>query len=196
MFQLILWSLVVLAIVGGIVFLVLRTKSRSKPELTIREAIVAARKALKNQQEWPKLFRFNQDEQDFELIAYDAIRKEDLNHPGLYRLVWPHLDLRYTIQAMSEEVRLELKSQEKHVSLLYLQGVLESLSLGHEVFDREQFDMRHAGNFADQLRKVLRQQLCSGYGTHERKKLVEEGSAIQVNQAGEIKLSEIPARKG
>lgn len=193
MLSLVLWSLVVLALVAGIAFLILRTKKRSKPQLSIRNAIVVAKKALKNHKEWPKLYQLNQELHQFELIAYNSLKADQLDQPAIYRLRWPQLDLRYTVKPMSEELRLEVKEQEKHVTLLYLDGSLGSMALGTDIYDPEHFEMRHAGNLADQLRNILRERLCGGYGSHEAKKL-DDPTEIAVNQAGDIKLSELPSR--
>lgn len=197
MLQLVLWSIVVLAIVGVIVFLVLRTRSRIKPQIPIRQAIDAAKAALKDKEHWPKLYFVSKEKLEPELIAYNALKKDDLNKPGTYRMQWPHLDLQYTVQQHTEDVKLHLNGQDKNVTLLYVDGELASMALGDEVFRREDFEMRHAVNQADLFRKHLRKQLCSGYGTHAHKKLAHDkpSSQYEVNAAGEIKLAELPAPK-
>ena len=191
MFGLVLWSVVVLILAGGIVYVLIKAKSRVKPQIPILEAIAAAKTALKNKQDWPKLYYYHPETHAEELIAYDALTKEHLDRQGLYRMRWPHLDLKYTIKLQCEDVRLKLEGQEKAVTLLYIDGELGSMTLGTDTFGREDFEMRHAGNLADQLRKVLRKQLCGGYGgTHERKKIRETdtSSEFELNDAGEIKV--------
>ncbi|HQR06304.1 MAG TPA: hypothetical protein PLN21_05755 [Gemmatales bacterium] len=190
MLGLIFWSMVALGAAGGIVYLILRTKWRAKPQIPILKAIAAAKLALKNKEEWPKLYFFHPDTHAEELIAYDALTKEHLQRQGFYRMRWPHLDLKYTIKQQSEEVRLKLEGQDKAVTLLYLDGELGSMALGTDIFGKEDFEMRHAGNLADQLRKVLRHQLCGGYGTHKHKKKRETdtSSEFELNDAGEIKV--------
>lgn len=190
MLSLILWSIVALCAAGGIVYLLLRTKSRAKPQIPILQAIAAAKKALKNQEEWPKLYFYHADTQEEELIAYDALTEEHLQRQGLYRMRWHHLDLKYTIKQQTEEVRLKLEGQDHAVTLLYIDGELGSMALGSDIFGKEDFEMRHAGNLADQLRKVLRHQLCGGYGTHHHKKFKETdtSSEFELNDAGEIKV--------
>jgi hypothetical protein len=196
MLSLVLWSIVVLAAVVGILYLLVRTQQRSKPQIPILKAIAAGKAALKNQQEWPKLYYYHPDTHEEELIAYDALTQEHLDRQGLYRMHWPHLDLKYTIKHQSEEVRLQLEGQEKAVTLLYLDGELGSMALGTDIYGKEDFEMRHAGTLGDQLRKILRKQLCGGYGTHERKKLGDPDSApaYEVNEAGEIKVKGLPIK--
>ena len=198
MLPLVFWSLLVLVIVGGIAFLVFRTQSRIKPQIPIRQAIEAARAALKNKQEWPKLYFCSPEKMQDELIAYNALKADSLNQPGVFRMRWPHLDLHYSVKAQSEEVRLHLDGQEKEVTLLYLNGELASMSLGDDRFRLEDFEMRHAVSLASSFRLYLRKQLCGGYGTHERKKIVDNSqhADYQVNASGEIKLSELPGKKG
>ncbi len=190
MLSLILWSIVAVGAAGGIVYLVLRTQRRAKPQIPILKAIAAAKKALKNQDEWPKLYFYHPETDEEELIAYDALTEEHLRRQGLYRMRWPHLDLKYTIKQQSEEVRLKMDGQDNAVTLLYLDGELGSMAFGSDIFGKEDFEMRHAGNLADQLRKVLRHQLCGGYGTHHHKKIRERdtSSEFELNDAGEIKV--------
>jgi len=194
MVSLSLWSLVIVGAVAGIVFLLIRTQQRAKPQIPILQAIAAAKKALKNKQDWPKLYYYHPDTHEEELIAYDALSQDHLDRQGFYRMRWPHLDLKYTLKLQSEEVRLHLTGQDKAVALLYLDGELGSMALGNDVFGKEDFEMRHAGNLADQLRTILRKQLCGGYGTHERKKLKDpnQAPAYELNEAGEIKVKGLP----
>lgn len=197
MLPLVLWSLVVITLVGGILFLVMRTKWKYKPQIRIRMAIEAAKDALKDKNSWPKLYFCRPEKMEPELMAYHSIKQEDLDKPGIYRMQWPHLDLQYTTKPHSEEVRLHLQEHDKHVTLLYLDGELGSMSLGDEVIRSEAFDMRHAVTLANQFRKHLRKQLCSGYGGHEKKKAAKEVEKpqYQVNATGEIKLAELPPPK-
>lgn len=197
MLSLVLWSIVVILTAGGIVYLLIRMKTRAKPQIPILKAIAAGKMALKNKQEWPKLYYYDPDTHVEELIAYDALTKDHLNRQGLYRMNWPHLDLKYTIKLQCEEVRLKLVGQDKAVTLLYLDGELGSMALGDDIFGKEDFEMRHAGSLADQFRTILRKQLCSGYGgTHERKKLKETdtSSEFELNEAGEIKVKGLPLK--
>ena len=195
MLGLVFWSLVALFAAGGIVYVLLRTKERAKPQIPILKAIAAAKSALKNKKEWPKLYYYHADTHEEELIAYDALTQDHLERQGFYRMRWPHLDLKYTIKQQSEEVRLKLEGQDKAVTLLYLDGELGSMALGSDMFGKEDFEMRHAGNLADQLRKVLRKQLCGGYGSHERIALEDPNQSpadYEVNEAGEIKVKGLP----
>ena len=196
MLSLVLWSIVVIISAGGIVYLLIKTKQRAKPQIPILKAIAAGKSALKNKMDWPKLYFYHPDTHEEELIAYDALTLDHLNRQGLYRMRWPHLDLKYTIKQQCEEVQLKLEGQNKSVTLLYLDGELGSMALGTDVFGKEDFEMRHAGNIADQFRKMLRKQLCSGYGTHERKKLKETdtSSEFELNEAGEIKIKGLPLK--
>lgn len=198
MLSLVLWSLLVLVLVGGILFLVLRTKWKYQPKIRIRQAIEAAKAAVKNKEELPKLYFCSSENMEPQLIPHHSLKQEDLNKRGSYRLQWPHLDLQYSTRQKSEEVRLHLKGQANEVMLLYVDGELASMTFGDELFRREDFDMRHNVTLADQFRKNLRKQLCGGYGTTERKKLAHDDSQkshYEVNASGEIKLAELPPRK-
>jgi hypothetical protein len=197
MLSLVLWSIVVIIAAGGIVYLLIGMKNRTKPQIPILQAIAACKTALKNKEELPKLYYYDPETHAEELIAYGTLTKDQLSRQGLYRMNWPHLDLKYTIKQQSEEVRLKLHGQDKPVTLLYLDGELGSMALGDDIFGKEDFEMRHAGNLADQFRKILRKQLCSGYGgTQERKKLKETdtSSEFELNEAGEIKVKGLPLK--
>lgn len=198
MLALVLWSLLVLAIVGGIVFLVLRTKWKYQPQIPIRQTIEAAKAALKDKENWPKLYFTSDDKMEPELTPYHSLKQENLNQRGVYRMQWPHLDLQYSTRQKNEEVRLHLKGQDKEVTMLFVDGELATMTLGDEQFRREAFEIRQAITLADQFRKNLRKQLCSGYGGNERKKKAKDDSQksnYEVNISGEIKLAELPPRE-
>lgn len=136
MFTLILWSLVIVLAIAGIVYLIIRTRQRAKPQIPILQAIAAAKTALKNKKDWPKLYYYHADTHEEELIAYDSLTQKHLERHGHYRMRWPHLDLKYTLKQQSEEVRLKLEGQDKPVTLLYLNGELGSMALGDDIFGK------------------------------------------------------------
>lgn len=194
MLNLILWSLVVVCLTGLITFLVIRTKNRAKPEITIRNAICQAKATLQDKKNKPKIYRCCKIKKTEDLIVSSEQKKLATDRPGTFRFRWPHLDLKYILKDNTEEMRIHITGHEKIATLFFIDGSLGGMSLGDERIHDEHFEMRQAGNIADQLRCLVRHQLKLEGGKSEIEKLDEPtfNPVLDVNAMGEIKLKEIP----
>jgi hypothetical protein len=195
MLNLILWSLVVVCLLGIIAFLVIRTKNRAKPELTIRNVICQAKATLLDKKNKPKIYRCCKIKKTENLIVSSEFKKSAVDRPGTFRFRWPHLDLKYILKDNTEEMRIQMTGQDKVATLFFIDGSLGGMSLGDERIHDEHFEMRQAGNIADQLRRLVRHHLKLEGGKSEIEKLDEPtfNPVLDVNALGEIKLKEIPA---
>lgn len=194
MLNLILWSLVVLCLAGVITYLVIRTKNRAKPEITIRNAICQAKSTLQDKKSKPKIYRCCKIKKTENLIVSSEQKKLATDRPGTFRFRWPQLDLKYILKDNTEEMRIHITGQEKIATLFFIDGSLGGMSLGDERIHDEHFEMRQSGNIADQLRCLVRHQLKLEGGKGEIEKLDEPSfnPVLDVNAMGEIKLKEIP----
>ncbi len=70
-------------------------------------------------------------------------------------------------------MRIHVTGNEKTATLFFIDGALGGMSLGDERIHDEHFEMRQAGNIADQLRCLVRHQLKLEGGKSEIEKLDE-----------------------
>jgi hypothetical protein len=196
MLSVILWTTVCVAMAGVIVFLIMRTRKRMQPPSSAREVMQAAREALRNKDDKPKIYRCCPVTKNEDLVASTEFDKLRSDCTGRYRFKWDHLDLKYAVTEHTEEMRLKMTNCTETLTLFYVDGSLGSMAMHGETYDAEKFEMRQSGNLAQQLRKCLKHHLKVRGGTLEMKKYQDPSFTpkLDVNEAGEIRLKEVPVK--
>ncbi|HQR42916.1 MAG TPA: hypothetical protein PLX97_09535 [Gemmatales bacterium] len=195
MFSVILWSIVVLCLAGLIAYLLLRTTTSTlEPPPSSRELMQLTRKYLKDKEDRPKIYRCCPITKNEDLVPSTEFKKMLHDVEGIYRFRWTELDLKYVVREKTEEVRLKRGNSDDKLVLFYVDGVFSSMSFNHETYAGEQFELRHSGNLANQLRKCLRHHLKMRGGSLETVKYDEPTFTpkLDVNATGEIRLKEVP----
>ncbi|HMP15695.1 MAG TPA: hypothetical protein PKD72_01620 [Gemmatales bacterium] len=196
MLSVVIWSLICLALAGTILFLVLRTRRRMQPPASSREIMQAAREALRDKKNKPKIYRCCPDSRQEDLVAFHEIDKLRSDCSGKFRLKWDHLELKYIYTEHTEEMRLQLAGSKEPLTLFYVDGSLGSMAMHGETYDAEKFEMSQSGNLAQQLRRCLKHHLKQRGGSLDIQKYSDPSFSpkLDVNEAGEIKLKELPPK--
>lgn len=183
----------VVLVIGLIVFLVLRNKTKTKEPLSVRHAVTVAKTTLQNKAERPDIFKRLKNKTE---IPFDAIEE---NHdraeiPGTYHLRWPHLQVGYVFKDNTEKIVLQLDGFDEIVTLFYGDGVLNGVNRGKETLDAEDFEMRHAGTISEQLRAFVRFYLRFPGGSLKVDKAPEPTfkPSLDLKKSGDIKLKGPP----
>lgn len=191
-----IWTLVCVILAGTIGVLILRTKRRMQPPSSARDVMMAARDALRDKSDRPKIYRCCPVTKNEDLIASTEFEKLRSECTGRYRFKWEHLDLKYAVTEHTEEMRLKPSNCTETLTLFYVDTTLSSMAMHGETYDAEKFEMRQSGNLAHQLRRCLRHHLKVRGGSLEIKKYNDPSFTpkLDVNEAGEIKLKEVPVK--
>lgn len=194
MLSVILWTVVCVALAGTIGMLVLRTKKRLQPPASAREVMQTARQSLRDKIDRPKIYRCCPVTKNEDLIATSEFEKIRNECSGRYRFKWDHLDLLYIVTEHTEEMRMKMQDCEDTLTLFYVDGALGSMAMHGETYDVEKFEMRQSGNLANQLRRCLKHHLKVRGGSLEVQKYNDPTFTpkLDLNEAGEIKLKELP----
>ncbi len=183
----------VVAVIGVIAFLVLRSKKVSKEQLTVRHAISVAKAALLDKENLPEIFRRMKDKTE---VPYDAKEenKAKAEIPGTYHLRWPHVQVGYVLKDTSEKIVLQIDGYDKVATLFYGDGELNGVKMGEDSLGAESFDMRHAGTLSEQLRAFVRYHVRFPGGSLKVDKAPEPTfkPVLDLKKAGEIHLKGPP----
>lgn len=196
MLSIVLWTIVCLALAGTICLLVLRTRKSLQPPSSARDIMQAARQALRDKSNRPEIYRCCPVTSNEDLM--DCTELEKIRHEGngRYRFKWDHLELLYILTEHTEEMRVKRQGNEELLTLFYVDGALGSMAMDDETYDVEKFEMRQSGNLANQLRRCLKHHLKVRGGSLEVQKYNDPSITPQLdlNEAGEIKLKELPVK--
>lgn len=179
----------ILVAVALIALVVLRNTKFPKQDLTVRHAISEAKAALLDGKNKPQIFRRHKDKSEVPFNPSEENRSR-MEIPGTYHLHWPMLEIGYTIKDGHEKTILRIGDYKELITLYYSDSVLTAVKKDKETLDAENFEMRHAGTIADQLRSFIRYHLRFPGGSLKVDKSAEPTftPVLDVNKAGSIKL--------
>lgn len=109
---------------------------------------------------------------------------------GTFLLQWPKLEIVYTNKDPAEQITLKPEGYETQARAVFHEETLSSVEVGGEVLDMEDFEMRHAGTIAEQLRMMVHYYLRFPGGSLTIDKMPEPTfkPKLDLRKKGEIKL--------